>query len=118
MYLILKKVFLWNINKTLLKHNFFIDLFKPIKNMHWIYKIEIFFFFNQIGIAFQCTPTVYPAPNFDAKSDATALKKAMKGLGADEKAIIEIVCKRGVVQRLEICEAYKSLYGKVIIFNN
>lgn len=58
-------------------------------------------------------PTVYDKPNFNANSDAEALRKAMKGFGTDEDAIIEIVTKRGVNQRLEIIDAYKTLYGKV-----
>lgn len=61
----------------------------------------------------QCTPTVFAAPNFDAKEDATALKKAMKGFGCDQKIIIDIITSRGIVQRIEIAEAFKTMYGKV-----
>ena len=59
------------------------------------------------------TPTVHAKSPFDARADADALHKAMKGLGTDEKALIDILCHRTAQQRVQIAQAYKSGYGKV-----
>ncbi|PIK55690.1 putative annexin A4 [Apostichopus japonicus] len=57
-------------------------------------------------------PTVVPLPGFDKDSDAAVLRKAMKGLGTDEKAIINVLVCRSNNQRQEIAAHFKTAYGK------
>lgn len=67
-------------------------------------------FFN-----FQPTPTVRPANPFNPRGDAEILRKAMKGFGTDEKAIIEVLTNRTNSQRQQIALEFKTLYGKVLV---
>uniref|UniRef100_A0A672U3B0 Annexin n=1 Tax=Strigops habroptila TaxID=2489341 RepID=A0A672U3B0_STRHB len=54
-------------------------------------------------------------PGFDASQDAEALYNAMKGFGSDKEAILDLITSRNNKQRVEICQAYKSQYGKDLI---
>ncbi|XP_012590083.1 PREDICTED: annexin A6-like [Condylura cristata] len=54
-------------------------------------------------------------PDFDAGQDAEALYSAMKGFGSDKEAILELITSRSNRQRQDICQSYKSLYGKDLI---
>ncbi|XP_074866270.1 annexin A6 isoform X3 [Carettochelys insculpta] len=54
-------------------------------------------------------------PNFNASQDAEALYNAMKGFGSDKEAILDLITSRNNKQRIEIGQAYKSLYGKDLI---
>ena len=49
------------------------------------------------------------------QQDADALRKAMKGIGCDEKAIIDVCVGRTNAQRLEIVKAYKASYGRDLL---
>lgn len=60
-------------------------------------------------------PTVYPAEEFDPSADANDLRKAMKGFGTDEQAIIDILCARNNEQRQEIAEAFERELGRDLI---
>jgi annexin A7/11 len=60
-------------------------------------------------------PTIRPKEPFNARQDAEGLKKAMKGFGTDEKAIVDILAYRTNKQRQEITGQYKALFGKVLL---
>ena len=47
--------------------------------------------------------------------DAEALRKAMKGIGTDEDAIIKIIANRTNAQRQKIKEAYKTAFGRDLV---
>ena len=50
-----------------------------------------------------------------AQADAEALRKAMKGFGTDEAALIKIVANRTNKQRQDIKAAYKASFGRDLI---
>lgn len=60
-------------------------------------------------------PSVVAVENFDPIADSNALRKAMKGFGTDENALIEVLTKRSNAQRLEIQKVYKTHFGRDLI---
>uniref|UniRef100_A0AAQ5XUK8 Annexin n=1 Tax=Amphiprion ocellaris TaxID=80972 RepID=A0AAQ5XUK8_AMPOC len=59
--------------------------------------------------------TVKAGTNFNAGADAEVLHKAMKGLGTDEDAILQLLTARSNAQRQGIKDTYKTLFGKDLI---
>ncbi|XP_048826349.1 annexin A5-like [Brienomyrus brachyistius] len=59
--------------------------------------------------------TVKPFANFNANQDAEVLFKAMKGLGTDEDAILQLLTARSNSQRQQIKAAFKTLHGKDLV---
>jgi len=60
---------------------------------------------------FEIFPTIYPGNDFDAAADAENLYKAMKGLGTNERMIIQVVTNRSTAQLKEIETTFKTMYG-------
>ncbi|ESO86335.1 hypothetical protein LOTGIDRAFT_195070 [Lottia gigantea] len=63
-------------------------------------------------MAYPIAPTVNPANPFNPEDAAAKLRKAMKGLGTDEAAIIDVVAHHSNQQRIQIEKQYKTSYGK------
>ncbi|CAD6188413.1 unnamed protein product [Caenorhabditis auriculariae] len=61
------------------------------------------------------TPSLIPAPGFNANQDAETLRKAMKGLGCNNAKVVSVLCARTNSQRQEIARAFKVMYGKDLI---
>ncbi|KAF7686937.1 annexin A5b isoform X2 [Silurus meridionalis] len=59
--------------------------------------------------------TIKAQSGFNANADAEALRKAMKGFGTDEAAILQLLTARSNAQRQQIKAAYKTLYGKDLV---
>jgi len=57
--------------------------------------------------------TLKPYEDFDAETDAGALREAMKGLGTSEDEIVAVLGARTNDQRMEIVTTFKTMYGKV-----
>ncbi|XP_077207670.1 annexin A13 [Paroedura picta] len=57
-------------------------------------------------------PTIRRHHDFNAERDAKKIHKACKGMGTDEKVIIELLSTRSSNQRQQMKQQYKTMYGK------
>ncbi|CAD5123608.1 DgyrCDS11936 [Dimorphilus gyrociliatus] len=57
------------------------------------------------------TPSLRPDPNFNPEADCTKLYKAMKGLGCNDKVIVDVFGRRSFDQRADIRKQFKTMYG-------
>lgn len=61
------------------------------------------------------TPTLSEFKNFKPSEDADRLRKAMKGLGTDEKTIIDVLGHRINEQRQKVLGTYKTNLGRDLL---
>ncbi|XP_026795003.3 annexin A11a isoform X1 [Pangasianodon hypophthalmus] len=59
--------------------------------------------------------TISDFPGADPLKDVEVLRKAMKGFGTDEQAIINLLGSRSNRQRVPLLVAYKTSYGKDLV---
>ncbi|XP_029313648.1 annexin A13 [Cottoperca gobio] len=62
-----------------------------------------------------CQPTIVHYEDFDVVADIKAIRKACKGFGTDEQAIIDILANRSAAQRQEIKYAYFEKYDDELV---
>ncbi|GBN14138.1 Annexin-B12 [Araneus ventricosus] len=58
--------------------------------------------------------TLSPATDFNVENVVSRLRKAMRGIGTDEKVIIDILTGHSNSQRQIIKKKYKTIYGRVL----
>ncbi|GFX63235.1 hypothetical protein TNCV_3895601 [Trichonephila clavipes] len=58
--------------------------------------------------------TILPATDFNAENVVSRLRKAMRGIGTDEKIIIDILTGHSNSQRQIIKKKYKTIYGRTL----
>uniref|UniRef100_A0A8C6PHM5 Annexin n=1 Tax=Nothobranchius furzeri TaxID=105023 RepID=A0A8C6PHM5_NOTFU len=70
---------------------------------------------HQVAMARGYRGSIKDFPGADPLKDVEVLRKAMKGFGTDENAIIELLGNRTIKQRVPLVAAYKTTYGKDLV---
>lgn len=59
--------------------------------------------------------TLNPSPSFNATADCEVLYNAMKGIGTNDLAVIEVIGARTSAEMKQVALQYKTMYGKDIV---
>lgn len=59
--------------------------------------------------------TVKAYPRFNAEDDAKALRKAMKGIGTNDKKLIQCLSGRNYEQRMAVKKTYETMFARDLI---
>lgn len=70
---------------------------------------------NHELIPYHEKPTVKPVLPYDPTDDVQVLRKAMKGIGTDEDALVSVLSKRTSAQRQEIIQKYQQSYARDLL---
>lgn len=60
-------------------------------------------------------PSILANEEFDKDADAQVLRQSCKGMGTDEEAILNVLCYRTAIERIQIARHYKAAYGRDLI---
>jgi len=63
-------------------------------------------------VQIETSGTIEAHEPFDSEEDAVELRRAMKGWGSDDKALLALLTTRSAAQRLQIGLLYKTMYGR------
>ncbi|XP_066506729.1 annexin A3b isoform X2 [Hoplias malabaricus] len=69
---------------------------------------------DSLSVTSSARGTVKEKPGFNPSEDAAALRKAIEGLGTNEKTLIEILTQRSNAQRQLICKSYHQATGRTL----
>uniref|UniRef100_A0A8C9ZGP8 Annexin n=1 Tax=Sander lucioperca TaxID=283035 RepID=A0A8C9ZGP8_SANLU len=75
----------------------------------------VFLVETDLFVIHNCKPTIVHYEDFDVVADIKAIRKACKGFGTDEQAIIDILANRSAAQRQEIKSAYFEKYDDELV---